>query len=68
MCIFYCMLVLCTQVNTINTTNDKHLFLVGKYWIDPNGGVPNDAVLVLCDFEALSTCVLPKVSKVGPHN
>ena len=44
------------------------IFFVGKYWIDPNGGVPNDAILVLCDFETLSTCVLPKVSKVEPHN
>ena len=39
--------------------------LLGHYWIDPNGGVPNDAVLVFCDFETLSTCLLPKVSKVA---
>lgn len=37
---------------------------VGNYWIDPNGGVRNDAVLAFCHFESLSSCVLPKNLKV----
>lgn len=45
--------------------NIINVCFLGKYWIDPNGGVPNDAVLVFCDFETLSSCILPKIPKVG---
>lgn len=36
----------------------------GNYWIDPNGGVRDDAVLAFCHFESLSSCILPKNLKV----
>lgn len=34
----------------------------GEYWVDPNAGDPNDAILVNCDMEKLATCVTPKPS------
>jgi hypothetical protein len=37
---------------------------VGNYWIDPNGGIRNDAVLAFCHLESQSSCVLPKNLKV----
>ena len=33
---------------------------IGQYWIDPNGGDMNDAILVHCDMETGSSCVYPK--------
>ncbi len=41
------------------------LYFVGNYWIDPNGGVRDDAVLAFCHFESQSSCVLPKNLKVS---
>lgn len=32
----------------------------GQYWIDPNGGDINDAIIVHCDMETGSSCVFPK--------
>lgn len=32
----------------------------GQYWIDPNGGDMNDAILVHCDMDTGSSCVYPK--------
>lgn len=37
---------------------------LGDYWIDPNSGVPNDAVLVHCVFESSATCFMPNNLKV----
>jgi len=31
----------------------------GEYWVDPNGGAADDAILVFCDFENNSTCINP---------
>jgi len=31
----------------------------GEYWIDPNEGIPDDAVTVYCNFETNSTCIYP---------
>ncbi len=39
--------------------------MLGDYWIDPNGGVPNDAVLARCLFESSATCILPNKPEVG---
>jgi hypothetical protein len=40
------------------------LTTIGNYWIDPNGGVSNDAVLAHCQFESSATCVIPKKLEV----
>jgi collagen type II alpha len=32
----------------------------GEYWIDPNSGTPKDAILVYCDMDTKSTCIMPK--------
>ncbi|WP_395239259.1 hypothetical protein [Salmonella sp. s54412] len=37
----------------------------GNYWIDPNSGVSDDAVIAFCDFERISTCVHPVMEKVA---
>lgn len=34
----------------------------GEYWVDPNAGDPNDAILVHCDMEKRATCIMPKPS------
>ena len=39
---------------------------IGQYWIDPNGGAIEDAVLVECNFEKNSTCFPAKAKNVGP--
>ena len=31
----------------------------GFYWIDPNGGLPDDAVKVRCEHRTKSTCLYP---------
>lgn len=36
----------------------------GNYWIDPNGGIPNDAFEVYCDFTTNYTCIYPNQHKV----
>lgn len=33
---------------------------LGEYWIDPNGGDINDAILVYCDMPTGGSCVYPK--------
>ena len=36
------------------------LFFLGFYWIDPNQGCTDDAILVFCNFTAEGqTCVYP---------
>jgi len=32
----------------------------GEYWVDPNEGDTNDAIVVHCNMETKATCVLPK--------
>lgn len=40
----------------------------GFYWIDPNGGLPNDALRVRCEHRTNSTCLYPtKSSQVTIH-
>lgn len=34
-------------------------YLLGFYWIDPNEGIPNDAIKVHCDEYTLSSCLYP---------
>lgn len=34
--------------------------MAGQYWIDPNGGDINDAILVHCDMANGASCVFPK--------
>ena len=44
----------------------KFVFLSkGYYWIDPNGGAIEDAVLVECDVETNSTCFPAKAQNVS---
>lgn len=31
----------------------------GSYWIDPNDGLPNDAIKVRCEYHTKSTCLYP---------
>ena len=47
--------------------SEQHInFLsIGDYWIDPNGGARDDAVLAFCHFESQSSCVKPKNLKVS---
>lgn len=33
---------------------------LGQYWIDPNGGDLNDAILVHCDMDVGASCIFPK--------
>ena len=42
-----------------------HCVIVGEYWVDPNGGCKDDAILVYCDFEHNATCINPKQKEVG---
>ena len=34
-------------------------FLI-QYWVDPNTGNPQDAILVYCDMSSQATCIQPK--------
>jgi len=34
----------------------------GEYWVDPNAGSPQDAILVYCDMAKQATCIQPKPS------
>jgi collagen type II alpha len=43
-----------------NKQTDSNFFSSGQYWIDPNGGDMNDAILVHCDMSTGSSCVYPK--------
>jgi len=36
----------------------------GEYWVDPNGGCKDDAILVYCDFEHNATCINPKQKEI----
>ena len=40
----------------------------GYYWVDPNGGCPDDAIKVFCNFSSstVQTCVLPSTDEVCP--
>jgi len=38
----------------------------GEYWVDPNGGSANDAILVSCRFETDETCIKPAPAKFEP--
>ena len=40
------------------------IIISGHYWIDPNEGAPDDAVLVFCDFDNEASCIYPKTAKV----
>ncbi|EDO49401.1 predicted protein, partial [Nematostella vectensis] len=31
----------------------------GQYWIDPNGGITEDSILVYCDFALNASCITP---------
>jgi len=46
------------------TCRDLHLAYPekpsGEYWVDPNTGNPQDAILVYCDMARQATCVQPK--------
>lgn len=44
------------------------MYFSGNYWIDPNGGVANDAVLAHCQFDSSATCILPSDLKVQIAN
>ena len=46
-------------------TSTNNFYFLGNYWIDPNGGVRNDAVLAYCHLESQSSCVLPKNVEVS---
>ena len=37
---------------------------LGNYWLDPNEGAPEDALLVYCDLEKKSSCIFPVTPKV----
>lgn len=40
-------------------------FFSGKYWVDPNAGDIRDAILVRCEMETRSTCILPMPSQTN---
>merc|ERR1719431_380197 len=40
----------------------------GEYWVDPNEGSINDAIVVQCDMDKKSTCVLPQPSMTQEYN
>jgi len=40
----------------------------GEYWIDPNEGSVNDAILVRCDMPRRATCVLPRPGLTQEYN
>lgn len=40
----------------------------GEFWVDPNGGKPDDAIKVHCNIEQRSTCILPEKSKFREVN
>ena len=33
--------------------------ILGLYWIDPNGGITNDAIKVYCEFHTNASCLYP---------
>ena len=33
--------------------------ILGIYWIDPNGGIGNDAIKVYCEFHTNASCLYP---------
>lgn len=40
----------------------------GQYWVDPNDGDKNDAILVYCDMEKRATCVMAQPQQSGHIN
>jgi len=40
----------------------------GEYWVDPNEGSVNDAIIVHCDMEQKATCVLPQPGMTQEYN
>jgi len=38
----------------------------GEFWVDPNGGATQDAILVYCRFENDETCIKPSPAKFAP--
>ena len=44
-----------------NTVWYYYIFVLfkGSYWIDPNDGLPNDAIKVRCEYHTKSTCLYP---------
>ena len=50
--------------NPAKTCRDLHAAMSdkpsGEYWVDPNAGDPNDAILVYCDMAKRATCIYPK--------
>lgn len=47
-----------------------HHFLLGHFWIDPNGGCTTDAVQVYCNFTdgVPKTCIAPQQSEAERKN
>lgn len=42
--------------------------ILGFYWIDPNGGITNDAIKVYCEFHTNASCLYPgEESQVSWH-
>lgn len=42
--------------------------ILGLYWIDPNGGITNDAIKVYCEFHTNASCLYPgEESQVSSH-
>jgi hypothetical protein len=38
---------------------DSLIHILGLYWIDPNGGITNDAIKVYCEFHTNASCLYP---------
>ena len=48
----------------IKALSSSYVAFAGMYWIDPNGGAKEDAVLALCDFKKHTTCIKPSKTTV----
>lgn len=57
-----------TRLRPARSCRDIHLSFPsmesGDYWVDPNEGCTDDALLVYCDFSKNATCVYPKKTKI----
>lgn len=45
-------------------------FVIGNYWLDPNGGCETDAFIATCNFTSkmVETCIYPKVKTSARKN
>ena len=50
----------CRWIISRLTNRAFNCYFLGLYWIDPNDGIPDDAIRVQCDHFTQSSCLYPQ--------